>query len=151
MTYLPTVQRVSQLILLCVAPCDEDIIMFLRDLTQAYTQSAKRIITRIFIEHPTSLNLDPAKILKVIRPLYGLPDRGLYRFGTYQSNHTEKLKMKHAIRDMCFLLTRDIFSTAHVKGATNVQTDDKNNIGTKEFIELEKKCEKFETKANLDN
>ena len=40
MTYSPTFKRVSQHILLFLATCDSELVMFLRDITQAYTQKS---------------------------------------------------------------------------------------------------------------
>lgn len=56
MTYAPTVHRISQLILLCNAPYDSDLVMFVRNITQAYTQSKKHIFLKMYI-YQTTLQL----------------------------------------------------------------------------------------------
>lgn len=40
---------------------------------------------------------------------------------------------------MCFLFTPGLFSTSPVRGATCLQTDDTNNLGTQAFLEKEEK------------
>lgn len=78
MTYATTVQRISQRINLCITPCLEDLIMFLRVITQAYTQTQRNITPNIYFEPPPGTNLEYEKILKVIRSLYGLPKSSLF-------------------------------------------------------------------------
>lgn len=43
MTYALTLQRISLWLSLCLAPCDKSLLIFLRDITQAYTQFTKYI------------------------------------------------------------------------------------------------------------
>lgn len=77
--------------------------MFLRNITQAYIQLENPIIRLIFIEPPPSLNLGPDQIVRVIKPLYGLPESVLFWFETYRREHTNSMSMNSAVHDMCFL------------------------------------------------
>lgn len=69
MTNPPIIQRVSQRISPCAAPCDQDLIMFIRDITQAYLQPAKIIIIILLIQPAPRLHLGPHKLLRLIGPL----------------------------------------------------------------------------------
>lgn len=105
MTYAPTVQRVSQRLFLCIDHCDDKFILFLRDITQACTQSKKSIILRIYIESPPSPQIFDDQILQVICPLYHLPEICLLWFETYHTNHVTNLFLTAAVHDMFFILS----------------------------------------------
>ena len=70
--------------------------------------------------------------MKVIKPLYGIPEAGNYWFSTYHFHHTEKLKMKEFIYNPCLLYT-------HKDGVRiiSLQTDDTLFVGDKEFTQNE--------------
>lgn len=73
---------------------------FLRDITQAYTQANKPLIRVIFVEPPASLGMYQDKILRVIKPLYGLPESGLHWFETYHNHNTNELSIRAALHNM---------------------------------------------------
>lgn len=68
--------------------------MYLRDVTQAYTQSTTKLNRNIFAKPPKELNLPKNIVLKINGPLYGVPESGTHWYGTYMKHHTEKLKMR---------------------------------------------------------
>lgn len=87
LTQAPTIQRVSQRIILVLAailPMN----LYLRDITQAYVQSATNLNRDFYIRPPIELG-NKDTILKVIKPLYGVPEAGNHWFYTYHRHHTQ--------------------------------------------------------------
>jgi len=142
LTQGPTIQRVSQLLILCLAVSIQGLNIYLRDISQAYTQSHTFLVRDFYVRPPQELNLPPGVLLKVLRPLYGIPEAGTHWFRTYHSHHTEKLKLQQASYDPCLLFTAksDKDQTQAIVG---LQTDDTLFAGNtvfkdKEQEELEK-------------
>jgi hypothetical protein len=75
----PTIQRMSQRIILALAACTmPDCHLYLRDITQAYVQSKTPLNRQFFIRPPPELNLSKDSILRVVKPLYGVPETGAH-------------------------------------------------------------------------
>lgn len=74
LTQAPTIQRVSQRILLCCATLITNAKVALRDISQAYTQSTTQIQRNTFVKPVKELKIPSGTLLKVIRPLYGIPE-----------------------------------------------------------------------------
>ena len=55
---------------------DNNVNLYLRDITQAYVQSATNLERDFFIRPPQELGLDADQMLKVIKPLYRVPEAG---------------------------------------------------------------------------
>ena len=64
------------------------------------------------------LQLKDSEILKVIKPLYGVPEAGNHWFKTYYSYHVKELSMTQSIYDPCLLYSNLPF------GLVGLQTDD---------------------------
>lgn len=144
MTGAPTVQRGSQHLALALIPIDDNIYVFLRDVDQAYTQAKSAIRRAIFIRPPLILNIPPGYLLRVDRPLYGLPESGMHWFVTYHGHHRRSLHMAAAIHDPCLLYTRPCLSgdrqpSSAPRGITCLQTDDTLHIGNEAFLAKEEK------------
>jgi len=75
------------------------------------------------------LQLGNNTIIKVIKPLYGIPEAGNYWFLIYHLHHIEKLKIKESTYNPCLLYTHK----ARV-GIIGLQTNDTLFIGNKEFV-----------------
>lgn len=60
----------------------EDLIMFLRDVVQAYTQTQKEMKGIVYLGPPPFLVLEQDVLFRVERGLYGLPEAGLLWFKT---------------------------------------------------------------------
>lgn len=82
LTQSPTIQRMNQRLILCIAAMmgSDSIKLYLRDITQAYVQSTF-IFNRDFYVRPphelaTAMRASPDCILKIMRPLYGVPEVG---------------------------------------------------------------------------
>lgn len=115
LTQSPTIQRVSQRLLLCLA-LYKNFEIFTRDISQAYTQSKNKIMRDIFIHPPIELNLPSNIFLKILLPLYGIPEAGTYWFHTYHDHHTRNLNLQPSSYDFCLL-----FNPEAIVG---LQTDD---------------------------
>jgi hypothetical protein len=108
----------------------------LRDITQAYVQSKDKLLRTLYARPPKELQdtFPPGTILRVVRPLYGAAESGLYWFKTYHNHHKDKLKMKTSSYDPCLLITDEGQDTF---GITGLQTDDTLSIVTATFARRE--------------
>jgi hypothetical protein len=129
LTQAPTIQRSSQRILLCVLTTKKGVSACVRDISQAYTQSTTALQREIFIKAPIEAGLSPGAILRVNKPLYGIPEAGNHWFSTYQTHHTTKLGLTTSTYDPCLLYREN--------AVVGLQTDDSLIVSTKEFLELE--------------
>jgi reverse transcriptase-like protein len=138
LTQSPTIQRVSQRIIVAIAPSllERGITLHLRDITQAYVQSTSKLSRVIYARPPKDMigELPPNVIFKVIKPLYGIPEAGTHWFGTYHKHHREKLGMGTSTYDPCLLITKDKNGPF---GLVGMQTDDTLILGDNEFVKQE--------------
>ncbi|KHJ31689.1 hypothetical protein EV44_g3301 [Erysiphe necator] len=133
LTQSPTLQRVSQRIILALAamlPCD----LFLRDITQAYVQSTTNLSRDIYVRPPPELGSHEI-ILKLQKPLYGVPEAGNHWLYTYYKHLTEKLSLIPSTFDPCLLCSSD--SDADEFGVVGLQTDDTLFLANQKFADKE--------------
>ncbi|EED11915.1 hypothetical protein TSTA_110940 [Talaromyces stipitatus ATCC 10500] len=123
LTQSPIIQRCSQRLLLCLTICITDTHLFLRDVTQAYVQSTTPLTRNFYIRPPPELVhlFPPGTILKVVKPLYGIPEAGNHWFRTYHIHHTDKLNMTTSTYNLCLLHCID---QSQGFGIVGMQTDD---------------------------
>jgi len=82
LTQSPTIQQVSQRLILCIAAMyqGKDAQLYLRDISQAYIQSLTKLNRDFFITAPeeltSQLGVPKDAILKIVKPLYGVPEAG---------------------------------------------------------------------------
>lgn len=133
LTESPTIQRVSQRLIICLAAVlgSDRASLYLRDVTQAYVQSTSELNREFFIRPPpelaTVLGAPPDCILKVMKPLYGVPEAGNHWFATYHKHHTERLGMSESTYDSCLLYKNEPFAVV------GLQTDDTLILASDEF------------------
>jgi hypothetical protein len=138
LTQSPTIQRSSQRLILALTPSFLKLKyrLYLRDISQAYVQSTTSLNRDFYVRAPAEvskiLHLDTDRILKVIKPLYGIPEAGNHWFSTYHLHHTEKLKMAESTYDPCLLYTHQ-----EGCGVVGLQTDDTLFIGDEKFAQAE--------------
>lgn len=97
LTYSQTVQLSSQRIILHVAVDDlENLIIFLRDIVQAYMQTKEDMQRVVYLRPPAFLGFNPLILLHVEREFYGHPEAGLLWFKTYHKRHSDHLKLTPA-------------------------------------------------------
>ena len=109
--------------------------LYLRDISQAYVQSTTTLNRDFYIKPPQELanefGLWKDSILKVIKPLYSIPEAGNHWFKTYHLHYTEKLQMTQSTYDPCLLYSTQPF------GLVGLQTDDTLFLATEKFAEKE--------------
>jgi hypothetical protein len=139
LTQSPTVQRVSQRLILVLAVTLRDKnnktpTLYLRDISQAYVQSRTPLARDFYTKPPPELGLPLNTILKLVRPLYGVPEAGNHWFQTYHRYHREKLKMEQSTYDPCLLFTKE-----DNIGIIGLQTDDTLLLADKDFATEEER------------
>jgi hypothetical protein len=134
LTESPTIQRSSQRLILCLAAILPNTKLYVRDISQAYVQSTTLLNRSFYMKPPANSALYGKGLLKVLRPLYGIPEAGTHWYKTYHKHHTEKLGLKASTYDPCLLHTT---SNSNF-GLVGLQTDDTLILGTETFIQLEK-------------
>ena len=137
LTQAPTVQRVSTRILIALAQIF-GLRLCTRDISQAYTQSETPVARDIYAHAPPELGLAPHQILKVVRPLYGLPEAGTHWFRTYTNHHMTKLHMQPSTFDPCLLATTH--GNSHALGFVGLQVDDSLIVGNSLFLAEEERA-----------
>ena len=138
LTQSPTIQRVSQRLLLALTPSLKGKAkLYLRDITQAYVQSSTALNRVIIARPPKEIAISYLRdtVMQVLKPLYRIPEAGTHWFGTYHKHHCKKLSMIPSTYDPCLLVT----STNQFFGIVGMQTDDTLFLGDKTFVELEEK------------
>ena len=138
LTQSPTIQRVSQRIILCIAASTTpNCKLYLRDVSQAYVQSTTNLNRDIFATPPKEIahTFPPGTVMRIMKPLYGIPEAGTHWFGTYHRHHCNKLSMVQSTYDPCLLYTEK----DKLFGIVGLQTDDTLFVGNEAFAELEEK------------
>ena len=87
LTQAPTIQRASQRLIIALSLAIPQLSLYLRDITQAYTQSRSELARDVFILAPAEMGLSIRTILRVILPLYGIAESGTHWFQTYHKHH----------------------------------------------------------------
>jgi hypothetical protein len=136
LTQSPTIQRISQRIILSIAAIETETTgLYLRDISQAYVQSTTLLNRDFYVNPPRELakhlNLRDDSVLKVVKPLYGVPEAGNHWFRTYHTHHTIALSMEQSTYDPCLLYSNQPF------GVVGLQTDDTLFVGDDGFAEKE--------------
>lgn len=140
LTQSPTVQRSSTRLMLSIAVAlirTFSLCVFLRDISQAYVQSTTPLIREVLCRPAPELvkfmNLPTETIMRVLKPLYGIPEAGNHWFGTYIRHLKEKLSMEQSAHDPCLLITK----AGNPFGVTGMQVDDTLFLGSEEFVKIE--------------
>ncbi|KAF1969222.1 hypothetical protein BU23DRAFT_653653, partial [Bimuria novae-zelandiae CBS 107.79] len=121
LTQSPTIQRMSQRLILAIGPslmASYGMHCELRDITQAYVQSTDRLTRTLFARPLRELreSFPPRTIFRVVRPLYGVAESGLYWFKTYHNHHKDKLRMETSTYNLCLLITHEGIITFKIIG-----------------------------------
>ncbi|CAE7021550.1 Polyprotein [Pyrenophora teres f. teres] len=151
LTQSPTIQRASQRIIIALAPSliQMGMKLWLRDITQAYTQSDDRLQRTIIAELPIQLRkaYPQGTIMVVVKPLYGIAEAGAYWWSTYFKHHTTTLNMETSTYDPCLLISKatDAGTTTGF-GIVGMQTDDTLGLSDNTFADREDKELRFKAK-----
>ncbi|KHJ31691.1 hypothetical protein EV44_g3822 [Erysiphe necator] len=82
----------------------------------AYTQSKSHLAREFYVRPPKELKLPAETLLKVLRPLYGVPEAGTHWFRTYHDHHIYNLDLEPSSYDPCLLFSHEAI--------VGLQTDD---------------------------
>lgn len=91
----------------------------------------------IYTEAPQEMQLKEGKIVRVVCPVYGIPEALVYWFKTLVDCHWEKLTMKGATLDLFLVYRR---SAAGLDGMFGIQVDDTVCAATRELAGEEERC-----------
>lgn len=78
-----TVQSFSQRLTLCLAASVEGMLTYTRDVTQAYIQFKTELEREVYIRAPKEPFFPQGQVLRVVKPLYGIPESGINWYLTY--------------------------------------------------------------------
>jgi hypothetical protein len=137
LTQSSTIQQVSQCLILCIAAMKlyDNIHLYLQDISQAYIQSTTNLNCEFYIqlsqELETELGINKDFVLKVLKPLYSIPEAGNHWFKTYYLYYVQQLYMDQSMYNLCFLQSNKPF------GIVGLQTDDTLLLADKTFVETE--------------
>ena len=82
-----------------------------------------------------TLGIGKNSILKVIKPLYGVPEAGNHWFTTYHNHHIKELGMNSSTYDLCLLWS----NSPNYFGIVGLQTDDTLFLANTTFADAEQR------------
>ena len=91
----------------------------------------------VFLRHPSEMLLRKHKRLKVVRPLYVMPESPMHWFKTFFHHHRNELGMKQSDIDLCLLFQ---MNNECLPGLTDSRVDDTISANTSSFLEEEEKA-----------
>ncbi|EKD20667.1 polyprotein [Drepanopeziza brunnea f. sp. 'multigermtubi' MB_m1] len=108
LTQSPAIQRSSQRLITILAPALSllGISLYLRDITQAYTQSDHLLNKLILARLPKEIVkfYSERTIMRIRRALYRIPKASTFWWSTYYTHHKEKLSTITSTYDPCLLI-----------------------------------------------
>lgn len=131
-TAAPTVKRMSLRLLISLSTM-YGVGLHTRDVSKAFIQSTTTLRRPVYVRAPKELNVG-SNILKINRPLYGMPESPIHWYNTYLSYHKDELGMRTTPMDNCLLYKTD---GDKLSGIIGLQVDDTLIAGTKGFLETE--------------
>ena len=102
-TKSPTISRMGIRMVLATGSLFEEHRPYTRDISQAYVQSKYKLERLVYLRAPKEMGLRDDEVLRARKPLYGIPESGLYWFVTYQQHYVDKLGMQAGTVDKCLL------------------------------------------------
>ena len=117
------------------------------DVSQAYLQSASKLIRDVFIKPKKEFELPPNGLLKLLKPLYGLPDAGDYWPVTFAQHIRDDLEMQRSVGDLA-LFFKNV--QGRLSGIAGTYADDSLLAGTLDFMtSTNKTLERFESRDRV--
>lgn len=139
-----TVKHSSTRLLVALAACF-GFRIWSQDISQAYLQSASELIRDVYLKPGKDLEIEGGKLLKLLRPLYGLSDSGDYWNTTFSDHIKNDLGMKATLEDYSFFFKK---ARKQLIGLMGTYVDDVITAGAAEFEkQSEATSKKFECKA----
>ena len=104
-----------------------------QDVTQAYLQSADKLMREVYIRPTKEFRLNENQLLRLLKPLYGLTDAGDY-WDVTMTNHLKKdLNMSQASLYISFFFK---MIRGKLAGMSGMYVDDGIHAGNDEFLKL---------------
>ena len=121
-----------------------------KDVSQAYLQSAEKLMRDVYVRPTKEFNLGADQLLKLLKPLYGLSDSGDYWHVTFANHLQHDLGMISTAGDLSLFFK---MVNGKLPGVTGAYVDDTIRTGTDEFTkESGKTGRRFESKPRkFDN
>ena len=137
-TAAPTIKRFSLRVLFANAVIFK-FRMLTRDITKAFAMSKTLLRRPIYLRPPKEMGLPKNIILKVIKPLYGMPESPIHWYKTFIDHHCHSMQMEQLPIDPCLLVSTTATSLECILG---IQVDDTLFAGSDAFIEKEESVSK---------
>lgn len=105
LTATPNIQKISICLLLAIS-VQEKLKVHIRDATKAFVMS--RTVLRRPFDMPTSKDrgLEKRKVIRVLLPVYGMPESPIHWIKAYIDNHEQIRTMIPATTDPCLIYRR---------------------------------------------
>lgn len=107
MTKAPRRSHNSTRFLIGFADSRPDLVVNTRDMKQVHAQRTSDVARSVYCRPPQELGASDDYVLVVLRPIYGLPEAGLYLFLSYSKFHIDDLGMRPTSLDPCLLYKRE--------------------------------------------
>eukprot|EP00171_Calliarthron_tuberculosum_P023256 IDg23256t1 len=139
-TAAPTIRRLSLRLLfaLCAtykyAPNS-------RDVVRAFLRAKTKLRRPIYMKAPKEMGLKKGQVLKVLLPLYGMPESPIHWYKTYIDHHKEEMDMNQSLLDPCLLYKHS--NQGELIGILGLQVDDTVFAGTQNFLKEEEAASKL--------
>lgn len=119
--------------------------LWTQDISQAYLQSARKLIRDIYIRPSKEFKLNYNQLLKLLKPLYGLSESGDYWHETFFKHVHEDFAMTPTAGDLSFFFK---IVRGKLQGMIETHVDDTIGAGTGRFADESRITERqFESKA----
>lgn len=144
-----TIKHASTRLLVALASCF-GFRLWSQDISQAYLQSASELLRDIYLKPGKEFEIEGNKLLKLLRPLYGLSDSGDYWNTTFSDHIKKDLNMASTVADYSFFFK---MVRGKLMGLMGTYVDDTISAGTEDFEKHTNITEsKFESKpTEFDN
>lgn len=117
------------------------------DVSQAYLQSADRLMRDVFIKPSREFELNPDQLLQLLKPLYGLPDSGDYWHTTFAQHIEKDLGMTRMVGDLSTFFK---YIRGRLAGIAGTYVDDCLMTGNDEFRKLtDKTLQRFDSRDRV--
>lgn len=108
--------------------------LYTRYINQSYVQSRTKLELTFYLKPPEKMILAEGVVLKVVRPLCGIPESGLNWYLTYLERHITNLGIKRSLTDPCLPIITD---ENRLKLMIVLQVHYSLGLGTEGFMERE--------------
>lgn len=105
--------------------------MWTTDIKQAFLQSDRSLTRSVYLRPPLDFHLNPGKLMRILKQLYGLSDAGDYWYATLRKLLQTELDMIPTLLDPAIFFQRH---KTFIGGATGTYFDDTIHSVPKSFM-----------------